>query len=561
MSRPRRRGGIIAVALALIVLGGNSPAAAEPTAVRAATPRTPTSTVAAFSDVNGDGVEDIVTSTTARMLPDYGRAPDVGGSVEVIPGGSHLPGAMTSLISQDSPGVPGTSQAGDAFGFALATGDFDGDGLTDVAIGAPYKDVTDPAGVLQRDAGSVTVLYGTPDFPYLESRGLSQIIQTASGLNAAPEAGDRFGLSLSTGDYDADGYADLAIGTPYEDVGSLTDAGAFYVLYGSPTNGLTVTGAQNIDGSNAGVGTAEADDHFGWSLASGDVTGDGVDDLAFTTQNEAVSGVTGAQGAVIVYPGSAAGVTETGLSTVNVSSTNTLEHLDTLTIGKFRGQANPADVVVHAGRAAGGPQADSGALVLLKGAADGISPTRVTTISQDTLVPDVSGLDRAEAGDEFGLSMAVGDLNHDGYADLATGAPGEDSGRGAASVFYGGANGIFASADFFLNEATPGVGGTRKTEEYFGRAVRILDESATSQLLVTAHREDQDYETAAAYVINLAHSGATTTVTSATRYNRDALFTDTCAESTAASCFGPGFPIAGAASGPVETSAGPNLTR
>ena len=105
--------------------------------------------------------------------------------------------------------VGGTAEFLDRFGEALAAGDFNGDGFADLAGGASGEDV---GGV--RDAGAVSVLYGA-------AGGLT----TAGGrlftqVGSAAEEQDWFGWALAAGDFNRDGFADLAVGAPYETVGS-----------------------------------------------------------------------------------------------------------------------------------------------------------------------------------------------------------------------------------------------------------------------------------------------------------------------------------------------------
>jgi FG-GAP repeat len=111
--------------------------------------------------------------------------------------------------------------------------DFDNDGFPDLAIGVIGED----AGT----EGAVNVLYGTPTG--LSGAGGQFFTQDSPGVPGAAEPDDGFGRTLAVGDFDRDGFADLAIGVLDEDVGSIADAGAVNVLYGS-TGGLTGTGGQ-----------------------------------------------------------------------------------------------------------------------------------------------------------------------------------------------------------------------------------------------------------------------------------------------------------------------------
>ena len=131
-------------------------------------------------------------------------------------------------------------------------------------------------------------------------------------MGGTSELGDRFAHALAAGDFDNDGFADLAIGAPLEDIGAISDAGAINVLYGS-AGGLTpVEIPQFWQGAAGGVvGTAEASDAFGWSLAAGDFDNDGPADLAVGVPFEDIAAIDDA-GAVNVIYGSTGGLTPPG---------------------------------------------------------------------------------------------------------------------------------------------------------------------------------------------------------------------------------------------------------
>jgi hypothetical protein len=129
--------------------------------------------------------------------------------------------------------------------------DFNHDGFADLAIGAPGENDV---------AGAVTVLYGAG--AGLPGTGAQVFFQVGSRA----EAGDRFGSALAAGDFNGDGFADLAAGASGENVGSVPDAGTVSVLYGS-AGGLTTSGGRLF----TQVGSAaETDDEFGFALAAGD---------------------------------------------------------------------------------------------------------------------------------------------------------------------------------------------------------------------------------------------------------------------------------------------------
>jgi hypothetical protein len=91
-------------------------------------------------------------------------------------------------------------------------------------------------------------------------------------MEDGPELGDSFGFALAASDFNDDGYADLAVGIPEEDIGTIYNAGAVAVLYGT-ADGISVTGNQFWHQSSPLVeDAAEEWDSFGYSLAAIAVT-------------------------------------------------------------------------------------------------------------------------------------------------------------------------------------------------------------------------------------------------------------------------------------------------
>jgi hypothetical protein len=208
-------------------------------------------------DFNADGRDDLAASI---QLEDAGAVIEAG-AVQVIYG---APGGLTSsgtqVWHQDVSGVPGANEARDWFGAALATGDFDGNGVRDLAIGAPGESVGDVA-----RAGAVTVLMGAPSG--LTSQGSRVWSQNSAGIPDVSQRKDQFGSALTSGNFGRSRKDDLAIGVWSENIGGVTDAGIVHVVYGS-TGGLTSTGTQLWWQNSPGVkGTAERSDAFGIVLA------------------------------------------------------------------------------------------------------------------------------------------------------------------------------------------------------------------------------------------------------------------------------------------------------
>jgi hypothetical protein len=264
----------------LVAAATVSPAVAQPTAANP-------SDVAA--DFNNDGVDDLAIGVPGETVG--GPENEIAGAVNVLYGaGSGLSGTGGQLFAQ----VGGTIEFRDRFGEALAAGDFNGDGVADLAAGASGEDV----GSVD-DAGAVSVLYGSADG--LTAAGGRLFIQVGS----AAETQDWFGWALAAGDFNQDGFTDLAAGAPFETVSNAFAAGAVSVLYGS-AGGLTTSGGRLF---TQVAGNPEVGDQFGSTLAAGDFNQDGFVDLAAGAQGEA-----GGAGAVSVLPGSATGLTAGGWS-------------------------------------------------------------------------------------------------------------------------------------------------------------------------------------------------------------------------------------------------------
>ncbi|WP_203862641.1 FG-GAP repeat protein [Plantactinospora mayteni] len=491
-------------------------------------------------------------ATTARNF--FGQNPaapdEYRGSVYVIPGGATLPSKPPGLLHQNSPNVLDQPEVEDEFAAQVVTGDFNGDRRADVVIGNPTESVDGVA-----KAGALTVLYGQSTAPYLGliPNGANFITQNSGTIPGTVEAGDFFGASLTTGDFNGDGYADVAAGAPGEGVtvsgSTFGAAGAVWVLYGGAA-GVRIDNSVLFSQASTDIsGNPEKNDHFGSSLAAGDITGDGRDDLVINVEGENITGTTGAEGSVYVLKGSATGVTATGSTVVGVDTINVSGHLNTVAVGRFHGGSN-ADVVVYADRVKNGAT-DAGALVVLRGGSGGISATNVTLINQNS--PNVS--DGAEAGDKFGAALSVGDVDGDGADDLAVGVPGEDAGggigQGAVHVFLGGPSGLDSALDLFFTENHALIAANGQFDEQFGAAVRFLDVSndGKPELLVTAPHEDWAYENGTMFVLGLARTSSSVALTGSTKLTRAVLGN--------ISAYGPGAPIAGGVVPPVAL---PNVT-
>lgn len=188
------------------------------------------------------------------------------------------------------------SVPGGQLGADITSGDFNGDGIDDIALGAPFVSSDN-----KEWNGEVYIVFGKESFP--ETVDFSQL--TPDLIVQGYTSGDQLGTTLTTGDFNNDGIDDFVIGA-FNAKSNDKRPGKVYIYYGDSTWGSQkrsfVLGRANVllVGDSTG-------DNFGLSLITQDVDGDTVDDLLIGAPSASSPGVDNS-GVVYLYTGSDQGI-------------------------------------------------------------------------------------------------------------------------------------------------------------------------------------------------------------------------------------------------------------
>lgn len=390
---------------------------------------------------NDDEFADVAVGAPGEAVSAGGLQYSGAGAVHIIYGSADgLQDSNDRKLWQgfniDGGTVPGGLESNDQFGFSLAAGDFNCDGLDDLAIGARQESFgTGGPGTIV-SAGSVVVLYATDDG--LVPPGADYLWREGTATNY-----ERFGSALAAGRFNDDACVDLAVGVPSHNEGAAQSAGAVDVFYGAE-DGLDRAARETWTLASPDVaGTPATSDAMGRSLAAGDFNGDGVDDLAagMPTRRRDVSRLE--TGALIVLYGTADGLSGEGSLYVDQDSpgVDRIAYPNdqfgrALAAGDMDGDGVDDLAVGIPGKQLASARRGSvdyaGSVMVFTGVAD----VGIVTAGHRVLDEELVGEPVQSAG--LGAHLLMADLNGSGRADLVAGVPGRTVSDGSEDITFAG---------------------------------------------------------------------------------------------------------------------------
>ncbi|WP_430895141.1 MULTISPECIES: FG-GAP-like repeat-containing protein [unclassified Paraflavitalea] len=348
--------------------------------------------VSSAGDINGDGYSDILLGANTY---DNGQANE---------GAVFIHNGSATGISTTPAALLENNSVGALFGSSVNTaGDINGDGYSDIIIGAP--------GYSNGEAGEGAA--------FIYHGSASGILTAPAAVLESNQTGANMGCSVAlAGDVNNDGFSDLIVGAKLFDNGQI-DEGVAFVFHGSAT-GINTIAAIQLEMNSAGA-------NFGTAVASaGDVNGDGFNDVVVGASGYA-NGQAG-EGAAFVFLGAATGIGAAPSTIVESNIPNASMGISVASAGDVNGDGYSEIIVGASGYSNG--QANEGAFYLFNGSAAGTLPTPSSLVESNN------------ANAFLGVSVnSAGDINGDGYSDIIIGVQATNT-----RIYYGASTGLNLSS-------------------------------------------------------------------------------------------------------------------
>ena len=389
-------------------------------------------------DINGDGTPDIIIGSPNTRAGDKDK--NKGGKVYCLYGKNKMNDALSVNDSEIIFSHKSSSEK-DWLGHTIAAGDINGDGVSDLLIGAPF---------MRDRSGAVFVVFGKEGLS-----GESDIKEMADIFIYGANKRNMAGYSVAIGDINSDGFADIIIGAPSSDKGR----GEVYVIYGGKELKREINLGDSYDlriagkeGSDRGFfvfseKSEQRGDSAGYTVASADINGDGIFDIMIgapgadgnNNKNDSgevyvIYGRGGLKGNLDLYKdadmtisgafeGDSAGysiacgdINKDGISDVIIGSPNA---------GFKGGENRQGAVYIVYGKSKDeipryARNDSSGVKIDLGREADAVINGKIGQEERSGILSQSGGIPRYY----FGYSLSVGDFNSDENADIAVGAPG-----------------------------------------------------------------------------------------------------------------------------------------